>query len=134
MIALLKNMFAVAPDHTSNNDVIRWWEQRRIFYNAVMLVAGSFTMILALSLGEIIFTDLINVLPPVLIVALSANLFYTLGWMVEILCRKFISEKTVVQKAGPVLFIAGISISVFFTLAIDIAILVSFFFGSQNSY
>jgi hypothetical protein len=134
MNAILKNFFAVAPNHKSNKEVIRWWERRRIFYNAVMLAAGCVTIILAVSLGEISFTDITNALPPILIVALSANLFYTLGWMVEIACRKFIPEKEFVQKAGPVLFIAGISLSVFFTFAIDIAILISFFFGSQNSY
>ncbi len=134
MNAILKNIFASAPNHTRNKDIIRWWEHRRIFYNAVMLAAGSVTILLALSLGEIIFTDLINVLPPILIFAFSANLFYTLGWLVEILCRKFIAEKTVVQKAGPILFIAGIGISVFVTFAIDIALLIAFFFGSQNSY
>src|SRR6266536_3014840 len=73
-----------------NKQIIRWWERRRIFYNMVMLAAGSITIILALLLHEIIFTDLINALPPVLIFALSVNLFYTLGWVVEIVCCKFI--------------------------------------------
>jgi hypothetical protein len=134
MNAILKNFFAAAPNHRSNKEVIGWWERRRIFYNAVMLAAGCVTIMLALSLGEIAPIELINVLPPVLIFALSANLFYTLGWMVEIACRKFIPDKEFVQKAGPVLFIAGIGLSVFFTFAIDIALLVAFFFGSQNSY
>jgi hypothetical protein len=130
MNALLKNVFTTSSDNKSNKEIIRWWEQRRIYYNAVMLAAGCLTVALALLLREIIFTDLINALPPVLIVAFSANLFYTLGWVVEIVCRKFISEKEVTQKAGPVLFIAGLSLSVLFTLAIDIALLVAFFFNS----
>ena len=132
MNALLKNIFTAVPHHKSNKEVIRWWEQRRIFYNAVMLAAGFITIMLALLLNEIAFIELVNVLPPVLIFAFSANLFYTLGWMIEIVCRKFITEKDFVQKAGPVLFIAGISLSVFFTFAIDIAILIAFFFGKQN--
>jgi hypothetical protein len=130
MTALLKNIFTTAPNHKSNKDVIRWWEQRRIFYNAVMLVAGLITIMLAILLNEIAFADLVNALPPVLIFALSANLFYTLGWMIEIFCRKLIPEKDFVQKAGPILFIAGISLSVFFTFAIDIAILIAFLFGN----
>ena len=128
MNALLKNIFTAQPDHKSNKEIIRWWEQRRIVYNAVMLIAGIVTIMLALLLREIDFTDLINVLPPVLIFAFSANVFYTLGWITEIVCRKFMSEKEFVQKAGSVLFIAGIILSVFFTLAIDIAIVVAFFF------
>jgi hypothetical protein len=130
MNALLKQVLTASSDHKSNKEIIRWWERRRIFYNTVMLAAGCVTIMLALLLREIIFTDLINALPPVLIFALSANLFYTLGWVVEIVCRKFITEKEVVQKAGPVLFIAGLSLSVLFTFAIDIALLISFFFGS----
>ena|SRR5207249_3375974 len=128
MNALLKNIFTAQPDHKSNKEIIRGWEQRRIVYNAVMLIAGIVTIMLALLLREIDFTDLINVLPPVLIFAFSANVFYTLGWITEIVCRKFMSEKEFVQKAGSVLFIAGIILSVFFTLAIDIAIVVAFFF------
>jgi hypothetical protein len=130
MNLLLKNVFTALPDRKSNKEIIRWWEQRRIFYNAVMLAAGFVTIILAISLGEINFTDIPNALPPILIFAFSANLFYTLGWMIEIVCRKLIPEKEFVQKAGPVLFISGIILSVFFTFAIDIAILIEFFFGS----
>jgi hypothetical protein len=128
MNVLLKSVFIVDPHQKSNKEIICWWEQRRMLYNIVMFAAGSATILLALLLGEIVFTDLINVFPPVLIVALSANLFYTLGWIMEIACRKFISEEEVVQKAGPVLFIAGISLSVLFTFAVDIALLISFFF------
>jgi len=130
MNALLKNVLTASPNHTSSKEAIRWWEQRRIYYNMIMFAAGTVTIILALLLHEIIFTDLINALPPVLIFALSANLFYTLGWVVEIACRKFVPQKELVQKAGPVLFIAGISLSILFTFAIDIALLVSFFFGT----
>ena len=128
MNVLLKSVFTVDPHKKSNKEIICWWEQRRMLYNIVMFAAGSATILLALLLREIVFTDLINVFPPVLIVALSANLFYTLGWIMEIACRKFISEEEVVQKAGPVLFIAGISLSVLFTFAVDIALLISFFF------
>jgi hypothetical protein len=132
MNTIFKKVFTVEPNHRSNKEIIRWWERRRMFYNAIMLAAGFVTIILAISLGEISFRDTINVLPPVLIFAFSANLFYTLGWMLEIVCSKFISEKEILQKAGPLLFIAGISLSVFFTIAIDIALLITFFFGSKN--
>jgi hypothetical protein len=46
----------------------------------------------------------------------------------EIGFHKFIAQKEMLQKAGPVLFIAGISLSVLFTFAIDIALLISFLF------
>jgi hypothetical protein len=129
MTALLRGMLTTSSNHRSNKEIIYWWEQRRIFYNAVMLAAGCLTILLALLLNEIVFTDLINTLPPVLIFAFSANLFYTLGWITEIVCHKFISQEEVVHKAGPVLFIAGMCISVLFTFAIDVALLIAFFFN-----
>jgi hypothetical protein len=67
-------------------------------------------------------------LPPILIFAFSANLFFTLGWIVEIVCSRYISEKQFLQKTGPILLIAGISLSVLFTISIDIALLIAFFF------
>ena len=134
MNAYLKNIFTATPASRSNREIIRWWEQRRVFYNAVMLVAGFITIVLAVSLKEIRFADLLNALPPVLIFALSANLFYTLGWITEIVCNRLLSEKEFVQKAGPVLFIGGIVLSVFFSFAVDIAVIITFFFGTQNSY
>ena len=129
MTALLKGVLTTSSNHRSNKEIIYWWEQRRIFYNAVMLAAGCLTILLALLLHEIKVTELFNVLPPILIFAFSANLFYTLGWITEIACHKFISQQEAVQKTGPVLFIAGICISVLFTLAIDVAIVIAFFFN-----
>jgi hypothetical protein len=128
MNMLLKNIFTAAPIHNSNKDIIRWWERRRIFYNGVMLVAGVVTIMLAILLHEISFADTINTLPPILIFAFSANLFFTLGWIMEIVCSRFISEKELLQKTGPILLIAGTSLSVLFTIAIDIALLIAFFF------
>ena len=128
MNTLLKKIFTAESEHRSNREIIRWWERRRAFYNVIMLVAGLITIILAVSLGEISIPDTINVTPPVLIFAISANLFYTLGWILEITCTKFISNKEILQKTGPVLFIAGTSLSILFTVAIDIALLVTFFF------
>ena len=128
MNTLLKKILTAEPEHRSNKEIIRWWERRRTVYNAIMLVAGLITIILAISLGEISIPETINVIPPVLIFAISANLFYTLGWILEITCTKFISNKDILQKTGPVLFIAGISLSVLITVAIDVALLVTFFF------
>ena len=129
MTALLKDVLTTSSNHRSNREIIYWWEQRRIFYNAIMLAACCLTILLALLLHEIKVAELFNVLPPILIFAFSANLFYTLGWITEIVCHKFISQQEVVQKTGPVLFIAGICISVLFTLAIDVAIVIAFFFN-----
>lgn len=125
-----KNLLTASPMHNSNKEIIVWWEKRRALYNLIMLVAGCITILLAVSLNEIAFTDLINVLPPILIVAASANIFYTLGWIIEIIYRRLNNGKETIYNVSSILFIGGIILSVFFTLAIDTAILVAFFFGS----
>jgi hypothetical protein len=128
MNARLKNFLAYSTDHRSIKEVITWWEQRRLFYNAAMFVAGSVTILIAILLGEIAFSDVKNALPPILIFALCANLFYTMGWITEIACRKMMPEKEFVQKSGPVLLVAGICLSVFVTIAFDITIVIAFIF------
>jgi hypothetical protein len=133
MNVFLQNIFTGSHDYLSNKEIIRWWERRRVFYNAVMFVAGLVTMMLALLLREISFSELVNVLPPVLIFGFSANLFYTLGWITEIVARRMIPEKEFVKRAGPLLFISGLCLSVFLTVAIDIAMVIAFFFGNHNS-
>jgi len=97
-----------------------------------MFVAGLVTMALALLLNEISFSELSNVLPPVLIFAFSANLFYSLGWIIDIVGRRRMPDKEFVKKAAPVLFISGLCLSVFITLAIDIAMVIAFFFGNHS--
>ena len=94
-------------------------------------MAGLITVMLAILLHEITFADTINTLPPILIFAFSANLFFTLGWIVEIVCSRYVSEKQFLEKAGPILLIAGTSLSILFTIAIDIALLIAFFFQNR---
>ena len=133
MNAFMQNIFTGDPDLHSNREIILWWERRRIFYNVVMLVAGIVTMALAILLKEIQVSELINVFPVILIFALSANLFYTLGWITEIVGRRMMPDKEFLKKAAPVLFISGLCLSVFFTLAIDIAIVIAFLFPGHQA-
>ena len=123
----LKN-FLAGPVHNSDKEIILWWERRRVLYNAVMLIAGCITILLAVSLHEIAFADVVNTLQPVLIVAASANIFYTLGWIIEIIYHKLNKGKETIYNVSTILFVSGIILSVFFTIAIDIAILIAFFF------
>jgi hypothetical protein len=65
-------------------DAIAWWEFRRIPYNAVLALIG------ALTIGEILWItgDLGNPLGVIIGIGaygVVANLFYTLGWISELL-------------------------------------------------
>lgn len=74
--------------------VIRWWELRRLLYNAVLLLVGAG----AIAGFELLMQPVIPhgddaVEPLMLLVvvpayAIMANLCYTLGWIVELIGRE----------------------------------------------
>ena len=74
--------------------IIRWWELRRLLYNAVLLVVGlaaiagmEWLMGRAVPVGEDAVEPMALVLG-VLVYGLMANLCYTLGWVIELWGRK----------------------------------------------
>ena len=107
-------------------DVLRWWESRRIFFNLVVGSAGIITcglMIVCAFVSEPIVGEAIG-LPdgPLLGIfaifayAILANIFYTSGWICELLARTF----TTAEKSSTIAiraFRAGVTISVALTLS-----------------
>jgi hypothetical protein len=74
----------------TNWEIIRWWELRRILYNAVLFAIGI-ASILAMEwlMGKVIPVGEDAIEPfalaiGVIVYAIMANLCYTLGWMVEL--------------------------------------------------
>jgi hypothetical protein len=69
-------------------EVIRWWELRRLFYNAVLFVIGIASLFALEDLvpigsgGPQLETGL-----TVIAYGFMANVCYTLGWMVELVGR-----------------------------------------------
>jgi len=94
----------------STNQVIRWWELRRIPYNAALLVIGGASIFgmewlvsRVIPLGEDAVEPL-ALIAGVLLYGFIANLFYTLGWVVELFGR---SNPELARKRGQWLFRAG---------------------------
>ena len=95
--------------------VVQWWETRRPAYNLVVGATG---------LGTLVYANVLSLLArgqwmPVewqLIVAygLAANVFYTLGWVVENVAERWL--KRPVYGLGPALFRHGLVFSVGLTL------------------
>jgi len=127
-MSLFTNVLQPAASDRSRSQIISWWERRRILYNVALIIAGSFTLLIGYVFGHMTFDNPNEFLPPILLFAISANLFYTLGWVVEIASNKLITQREITQQAGPILFIAGTCFSLFITFVIDIAILFSYFF------
>ena len=99
----------------TKGQVIRWWELRRLAYNAVLLVVGLATitgyewlMTKLIPLGE----DAIEPMGLVLLVVLygaMANLCYTLGWVVELWGRK--ADPVAARERGERMFRVGLLFS-----------------------
>ena len=101
--------------------VVGWWEIRRIFYNAILFPVG-FASILAMEW----FFD--RFLPPeqegiepmalafvIVIYGISANLCYTLGWIVELVLRRKDPEHS--RAHAEKLFVGGLWLSSVLTTA-----------------
>ena len=62
-------------------DAIVWWEIRRIAFNLALLAAGLISVFVAMSTGFFFPAMILAIVA----YALAANLFYTLGWISELL-------------------------------------------------
>ena len=80
--------------HMTTSQVIRWWELRRLLYNAVLLSVGmaaiagmEWLMGRVIPLGEDAIEPMALVLG-VVAYGIMANLCYTFGWVVELWSRR----------------------------------------------
>ena len=95
--------------------IFRWWESRRLAYNAAVLAAGATTI------GTLFLIELLSAGRPrlpnlwvILIYAGLANLFYTLGPVADALITRLGGRK--VSEVGPMLFRYGFVFAVLLTL------------------
>jgi hypothetical protein len=94
--------------------VLTWWERRRLFYNIVVGTAGLLTT--AIAHLQVLVTPAFEG-PPlafILVYAIAANLFYSLGAPIDLILRRTLKEE-----AGPVaqaLFRYGLAFSLGLTL------------------
>jgi hypothetical protein len=100
-----------APARRSSGAILRWWEGRRLAYNAVVGIAGLF------SLGVV---NLLFVIPPgphtgglpiaaVVIVGIAANVCYLMGPAAEIAIEKLGGGR--ILPTGPALYRMGLTFS-----------------------
>jgi hypothetical protein len=94
--------------------VLRWWERRRPFYNVVVGTAGLLTVAMA-HLGALLAPGPQGPpLPFIVVYAVAANLFYSLGTPLDLVLRRRLKEQ-----AGPVaqaMFRYGLAFSLGLTL------------------
>lgn len=100
-------------------DAIVWWEFRRIPFNLVLLVAGITVIIIVGSIGSQLVRPGEDVEEPLglilggIVYGLTANVFYTLGWITELLWSGGDTGRT--EAMRPKLFRLGLIFSAFIT-------------------
>jgi len=116
MSRLVQVLFPEPTLHRSPVALIRWWESRRLIFNAVVGATGLVTMsVLAIGVFlpmRIPFSEL----PWTAVIAygVAANVCYSFGWIVESALERWLGRET--YGAGPALFRHGLVFSVGLTL------------------
>ncbi|MDE2806123.1 MAG: hypothetical protein OXN18_13350 [Gemmatimonadota bacterium] len=116
------------PARRSVGKIFKWWEKRRLAYNAIICAGGSVSLagIAAVSLLNgtgLSMTDVGAVLRGVFVILVAANILYLLGPVTESLAHKLWGRE--VRAIGPHLFRAGLIFSVGLTFVLP-TILVGF--------
>ena len=95
-------------------ETIKWWEQRRIFYNIPVGLAGliPFFVFPPSSIRDINFLIFFM---GIFVYAFFANLCYCFGWTIDIL-KSFYFENPTYGKSKSILFALGLIFSILFTL------------------
>lgn len=103
------------PARRRVGSILGWWEKRRLPYNLIVGTAGAlatgtfllFAWLPPLSFGGVITAE---ILIPITIFGVMANVCYTLGSVLEILALKIWGRD--VLPIGPALFRMGLTFSV----------------------
>ncbi|MGE0439949.1 MAG: hypothetical protein AB7L66_03995 [Gemmatimonadales bacterium] len=116
MSALVRLLYPPAVRSRQPVAVIGWWERRRLRYNLVVGGTGLVTLAVISALGLVPPFPRTFLFPPaaVLVYAIMANLFYTAGWVSELVFNAWWREDP--PAVGPVLFRQGLIFSVGLTL------------------
>ncbi|MGC1385918.1 MAG: hypothetical protein WA823_19255 [Candidatus Acidiferrales bacterium] len=137
MVSSDKNAAEVTPGSPAaltRADVIRWWELRRIPYNVTLLVIGTVALyggawVLGGKRPELTM-DVWPIAIPCFVYGFIANIFYTLGWVVELWGRT--TDAAAARRRAVLTFRAGFALScVLTTLPFWVAMLARLLGGAK---
>jgi hypothetical protein len=106
-------------------EIVKWWENRRVFYNEVVGIVGLVTVFLMICCGiisELLVGEAIGIpASPIfipfgaIVFGFLANVCYTGGWIAELLLSRF-KPDTNTNAFGVIAFRMGVTFSVSVTL------------------
>lgn len=120
----------------SATEAIGWWETRRIPFNLIVGIAGilSIVVVCVVGLGSYFLFDGDFAIPPplfaaaeVLLYGIAANVFFTGGWLAELIVRKIWPMEA--DRFATLSFSLGLIFSVVLTLTPAIIIGAAGIFG-----
>jgi hypothetical protein len=118
MIALTQ-MFARPVPAATPQEVIGWWERRRLYYNLIIFVWAAILICVLIAVGRerISWGAIASILLIYLLLfQLPANIFYTGGWIAELIVKKALRLSS--ARFGPFALGLGIAASLLFYLGI----------------
>jgi hypothetical protein len=86
-----------------------WWEKKRIVYNMVLLVTGGITLFMLQGFDPLMLIG-------VLIYGVFANVFYCLGFFIEMASHHYFKSDRDFTSTRVTIFWIGLIFSVFITL------------------
>ena len=116
MSALTQLLFPAPAEVRSTASIFRWWESRRLKFNAVVGATGAVTVgaLKVIALTPPMSLDLPMFWPAIVAYGIFANLFYSLGFVTEAVMQRAWGDDT--PRVGPALFRQGLIFSVGLTL------------------
>lgn len=103
-----------APELSITQDMILWWERKRIYYNIILLI-GLYLGISGLE-SRLFFFGIGNAIQKVLIFLIMANLCYMISWVPAVIMHRLLNYKGYYNTGRWVLFAIGSFISLFFAI------------------
>ena len=74
-------------------EVILWWEKKRVLFNLLVIAMMTWCIYDMLNLPMVKITGTNQIILESLIYLLVANLFYSLGWGIEVLGHSFLNTR-----------------------------------------
>jgi len=109
----LLNLFIQKTQPKTFKEIIYWWGERRLAYNIFVGVSGIISILLCCLFGFAL--DWLFVGFVAISYCIFANILYTSGWIAEGLLRKANNFDEHISFVGPVMFAAGLIVSVLLT-------------------